>query len=136
MEAKDIAGRFTTDIIAACAYGVKANCFRYEDAEFRKLGKTIFKFNLTSLCQTSYFMVPKAVKLFKLPFFDPSFNNFMNKTFWEIFSERKRTGHRRNDIIDVLMRIKEKKEIEFGKIAYSLEGFLINIVVDLQMMTL
>jgi len=43
VEMKDIAARFTTDIISSCAFGIQTNSLKNPDAMFRKMGKKIFE---------------------------------------------------------------------------------------------
>lgn len=44
-EAKEFISRYTTDLIANCAFGVQANSLRDPNSDFRKNGKSIFHFN-------------------------------------------------------------------------------------------
>lgn len=127
LEAKEIFAKYATDVIGCCAFGVKANSFKYEDAEFRKHGRLIFDTRLkTSMAQTFSFVAPTLAKVFKLPFFDHRFTGFVRKVFWEIYHDRKTNHITRNDLIDTIMQIEDmyKKgecDIKFGKLSFSME---------------
>lgn len=55
LEMKEIAARFSTDIISSCAFGIKTNSLKDPDAIFRRMGRKIFEPNLENT--TSDFMV-------------------------------------------------------------------------------
>lgn len=65
-ELKDFTARYTTDVIANCAYGVQANSLRDPNSDFRKNGKAIFDFNwFRSLEFNSIFFLPELASLLK-----------------------------------------------------------------------
>lgn len=39
VETKELAAKFTTDVVAACAFGLEGRNFIEEDSEFRKMGR-------------------------------------------------------------------------------------------------
>lgn len=64
-EAKDFAARYTTDVIATCAYGVNANSLNDPISDFRRNGREIFDFTLYRMIElTSMFFLPQVVSLF------------------------------------------------------------------------
>lgn len=41
---KDLAARFTTDVIGSCAFGLETGCLENPDNAFRNMAKRIFRF--------------------------------------------------------------------------------------------
>lgn len=120
VEAKEICAKYSTDVIAICAFGIKAKCFQNENAEFRKVGKMIFDFKWkVAIQQTSYFFLPALVKLFKMNFIDPQATQFLRETFWHTLKLRQSQNVRSNDVIGTIMEMTKNKEfcdkLNFGK---------------------
>ena len=67
IEAKDIAGRFTTDVISSCAFGVEANSLKNPDSVIRQMGKKIFEPSWKSVLRimTSFF-APDIARFLKV----------------------------------------------------------------------
>jgi cytochrome P450 family 6 len=42
IEAKEVSGKFATDVITTCAFGIESNCLLDANAEFRQYGRKIF----------------------------------------------------------------------------------------------
>lgn len=65
-EARDLISRYTTDVIANCAFGVHANSLQDPNSDFRKNGKAMFDFNwYRSLEFSAIFFMPEIASLFK-----------------------------------------------------------------------
>ncbi|XP_037043595.1 probable cytochrome P450 6g2 [Bradysia coprophila] len=106
---KDILARYTTDVIASCAYGVEANSLKNPESEFRKNGKRIFDFNWYRAVEfSSIFFVPELVPFFKFKAFSKQSTTFLRNTINYIIGERERTGSVRNDLIDTLITLKNE----------------------------
>lgn len=43
IEIREVAARFTTDVIGSCAFGIDMNSLTEKESEFRKMGKEIFR---------------------------------------------------------------------------------------------
>ncbi|KAJ3654762.1 hypothetical protein Zmor_013929 [Zophobas morio] len=111
VEAKEICAKYSTDVIAKCAFAINANCFKRDDAEFRKIGRLIFDFRwATAIQQTSYFFLPGLVKLFRLNFMDARASNFLRDTFWQAIKLRQGRMQKANDVIDAIIDMKENEE--------------------------
>lgn len=65
-EFRDIFARYTTDIIASCAFGVQVNSLRNPECEFRKNSRSITTFTLLRAVEfTSVFFLPELVPWFR-----------------------------------------------------------------------
>lgn len=116
LEAKEICAKFSTDAVASCAFGLAAQSFDDENAAFRKMGKMLFAFNFTNgIRQTSYFFTPIIAHLFRLPFLEPVVTAFMTDVLARTIADRESTGYKRNDLVDVIIQMKNK----FGKTTKS-----------------
>lgn len=113
VDAREVAMKFATDVVAACGYGTEANSFKFEDAAFRKASKRLFFLNSRRTFDiNSYYIAPLLVGLFKLKFIDSAFGRFIEKTLGEIFKIRMESGSKRGDIIDVVLQL--MKENKYG----------------------
>lgn len=64
-ESKDFAARYTTDVIASCAFGVNANSINDPNSDFRRNGREIFDFTFfRTIEMTAIFYLPQVVALF------------------------------------------------------------------------
>ncbi|KAF2879302.1 hypothetical protein ILUMI_26857 [Ignelater luminosus] len=91
VEAKEVCAKYTTDVIATCAFGIKSYSFQHKDAEFRVIGRKMFEFNLrNAFCQSCYFMAPSLVKSLKFLFFDRSIYEFTREFFGRRLKKERR----------------------------------------------
>lgn len=64
-EMHEVFARYTTDIIASCAFGVRANSLSNPDSDFRREGRAMFKYTLWRAIEfTSLFFLPEIVPFF------------------------------------------------------------------------
>lgn len=59
LEAKELAAKFTTDVVATCAFGLEGKSFIEPNAEFRKMGKKFL--------HPSFFQALKHMVIFLMP---------------------------------------------------------------------
>jgi cytochrome P450 family 6 len=108
MEVKDLSAKFTTDIVGITAYGLNVNSLNNPDAEFRKYGKKIFKFNLIRGFEfLSIFFFPTLVRWTGMRTFGKEATGFLRTALWETLIERMKSGQRRNDLIDILIELRD-----------------------------
>ena len=66
-EAKELCARYTTDVVATCAYGIRGNALQDPDCEFRRMGREMvepsFWLNIKMLI---VFLLPRVAKALKL----------------------------------------------------------------------
>ncbi|CAG2061241.1 unnamed protein product, partial [Timema podura] len=95
---KETMARFSTDVIASCAFGVKSNAMTDPNSE-------------VSIKLALAFFVPSIVHTFKLRVFDGSIAIFVRKTLWDNVEYREKNGIVRHDFVDLLMQIKNSGEV-------------------------
>ncbi|EFN62756.1 Cytochrome P450 6a9, partial [Camponotus floridanus] len=102
--------RYTTDIIMSVAFGVKSNCIKEGDNEFRYWGKKIFETHpfWTAL---SVFM-PQIMNFFSIPFHKRSVTDFFIKTFRENMEYRQSHNIIKHDFMNQLIQLMEKDYVE------------------------
>jgi len=110
VEVKELAAKYTTDVIATCAFGINANSFVNENSEFRVAGRRLFSSSLSRVAQTlSYFFAPWAVKIFRCKFLDGTAVEFLRKAFMDTMNQREISKVKRNDLIDILLELKNQE---------------------------
>lgn len=113
IEVHDLAERYTTDVICSCAFGTECNSLLDPKSEFRKVGRKIVNLNLfDSLRFASNVMAPDILKMFKICAFNPKYTDFFNKIVEETIADREQTNFQRNDLMDLLIRLKHNESID------------------------
>lgn len=108
---RDYSARYTTDVIATCAYGVNAMSIEDPNSEFRKNGRKIFDTKIARAFELMcFFLFPQIVSLFKLKVFSKDSTAFIKSTINHVIDEREKSGAKRHDLIDTLIQLKNEKE--------------------------
>lgn len=111
IEAKEICAKYSTDVIAICAFGIKAHTFKSENAEFRQIGKLMFEFTIPrAVQQSSFIFMPTFVNLFRLKLFPDRVIKFLSSVFWATIEQREKNNVKGNDLIDLLIQIRANQE--------------------------
>lgn len=110
LELKEMCAKFTTNVIATCAFGIQANCFEREDSEFRVAGRRIFDTKgINSFKRMCYIFAHTIVELFKFRFIDGSSAKFLGNILWQTIKEREEKQIFRNDLVEILINLKNQK---------------------------
>jgi cytochrome P450 family 6 len=81
--------RFTTDVIASCAFGINSNSLKDPDSEFGRRIRKIFDFSVQKgLVMLMAFFAPHLNKLFRLSFVDDKTNNYVRQIVWNTVQYR------------------------------------------------
>ncbi|KAJ9581731.1 hypothetical protein L9F63_023090 [Diploptera punctata] len=116
IEAKDVMVKFTTDIIASCAFGIQCYCFKNPNSEFMKYGKRMQQLTyLDNLKGLLYLTFPKLAIYLGIPLTDTSVAKFFRGAVKEIVDFRMESKERRNDFIELLLELMEEQTFQ-GKI--------------------
>lgn len=116
IDVREVLENYATEVISSCAFGINSQSFDNEEDEFKKAGKKIFdwddKFRAFSLM--SHFLMPGLARLLKLKFVDPSSAKFLKAIFFKTLTEREQNKTVRNDLLDLLIKLKNEDKGEDG----------------------
>ncbi|XP_023705443.1 probable cytochrome P450 6a14 [Cryptotermes secundus] len=143
IEVKDILGRFSTDVISSCAFGIECNCLKNENAEFRQWGRKIFQPSIKRIIVGILSGVaPIVLDKLKLSTFDSDVTKYFRKMVEETVEYREMNKVKRNDFMQLLIQLKQKGSLdseqgaedrsdeEFSGIDETADGIDINVSVS------
>ena len=86
---KETLGRFTTDVIASCAFGINGNSLKDPDSEFCGRIRTIFDFSVwKGLLMVMATFAPYLNRIFRLKLMDDKTNNYIRQIVWNTVEYR------------------------------------------------
>jgi hypothetical protein len=81
--------RYTTDVIASCAFGINANSLKDPNAEFRMYTRNIFDFSVRKgLAGLTTFTAPEIKNRLNIKFLDDDTARYVRKTVWSTVEYR------------------------------------------------
>jgi len=81
--------RFTTDVIASCAFGINGNSMKDPDSEFGRNIGTVFDFSVKKgLAMLTAIFAPHLKTIFRLKFIDDKTNNYVRQIVWSTVEYR------------------------------------------------
>ncbi|KAL1509575.1 hypothetical protein ABEB36_004287 [Hypothenemus hampei] len=108
--------RFTNDVIATSAFGLKVDSLEEPNNTFYKMGKAIT--NFTSYLVTLKFLLllvlPKIFYYFKISIFDKETTKYFQSTITETIKVREEKNIVRKDMINLLLEARKGNKIEDG----------------------
>lgn len=108
MEVRDVMGKYSTDVIGTCAFGLKLNAVSDDNSAFRKYGKSLFKPSLRVLFREFSLMIsPALLKIVKFKDFPSQATEFFHEAFHETITYREQNNVVRNDFVQVLMQARK-----------------------------
>eukprot|EP00092_Neocalanus_flemingeri_P034389 GFUD01037398.1.p1 GENE.GFUD01037398.1~~GFUD01037398.1.p1 ORF type:complete len:515 (+),score=153.07 GFUD01037398.1:55-1599(+) len=115
LEAKDVFGKYTLDAIATSGFGIESNSFKEPNSVFRQTALRMVRAEGygSKLDLVKFFVLivsPKLAKLLGITMMPSGTVEFFAKIIKQTVEQRRETGKRRNDIIDLLLD--EIKKIE------------------------
>jgi cytochrome P450 family 6 len=82
-------GRFTTDVIASCAFGINSNSLKDPEGEFRRRIRTILDFSVQKgIVMVMAFFAPYLNTISRLKYVDDETNNYVRKIVWNTVEYR------------------------------------------------
>jgi cytochrome P450 family 6 len=89
VEVKEVMARFTTDVIASCAFGINGNSLKDPDSEFGRRVRTVFDFSAQKgFLSVMAFFAPYLNTIFRLNFMDNKTNNYVRQIVWSTVEYR------------------------------------------------
>jgi len=81
--------RYTTDVIASCAFGINGNSLKDPDSEFGRRIRTVLDFSVKKGILTLFaFFAPYLNNIFRLSFMDDKINNYVRQIVWNTVEYR------------------------------------------------
>lgn len=103
LDFKDLAARFTTDIIASIAYGCECNSLENPNHEFRIYGRKIFDVNPVKILLC--FFAPIILRITRMRPVAPDVSVYFNKIFNDVVAYRQKNNVVQNDFVDLLIEL-------------------------------
>lgn len=112
MNCKELAAKFTTDVVSSCIFGTDAKSFTDENAIIRKMGTNLLSSNWkTAVYFILSFIFPIIKKYWKMPLVGKEIEQFFIDMMDEAVSYRQNNQIDRADYLSYLIQIKEKKNL-------------------------
>jgi len=113
VEFRDVLAKYSTDIIASCAFGIECNCLKNPDAEFRKWGRRIFETTFDAVVRGMlYFLVPSVPISLGISGTPNDITTFFRTLVHETVKFREKHSINRNDFLQLLIRLKNQESLE------------------------
>lgn len=109
-EMKDTYSRFTNDIIATTAFGLKVNSLKEQKNVFYEMGNRLTQFRGISITLrfVAHMLSPKLAKYFGVPFLDRKASNYFYKVIDETIKAREEQNVVRPDMINLLLEARKE----------------------------
>ncbi|XP_063242831.1 cytochrome P450 6a8-like [Bacillus rossius redtenbacheri] len=105
-EVQDAAARFTTDVIATCAFGVQGRSLAEPDSEFRRWGRKCFEPSAEVVLRNVLaFVLPAACSLLRVRTTPSGVTGFFRRLVAEAAAPRRSGAVRRADFLQLLVQL-------------------------------
>ncbi|CAK9827566.1 Probable cytochrome P450 6a14 [Anthophora retusa] len=111
IEVREIAAKFTTDVIGSCAFGIEMNSLSDEESEFRRIGKKIFSTDYISILRNRMQqIVPQLNTLINYVLPHNETTKLITKIVTETLEYREKNNIVRPDFMNILLELKKHPE--------------------------
>ncbi|KAB0791056.1 hypothetical protein PPYR_02856 [Photinus pyralis] len=111
LDVKDVVGRFTTDIIGSCAFGIDCNSLFNPESEFRKYGVRVFEDTvIDALKNFTSFSFPEILHLFNVAITKRDVGEFFMNVVRQTVNYREANGVIRKDFMQLLLQLKDSND--------------------------
>lgn len=117
LELKDVLGRFTTDVIGTCAFGISCNSLKDPNAEFRVKGKKMFDIPRNKAIKQMFMASFKELaRSLRMKTIHDDVSQFFMKIVEETVKYREENDVKRNDFMDLLIELKNHGSLDGDKV--------------------
>ncbi|KAM7343839.1 cytochrome P450 6A1-like isoform 2-T2 [Cochliomyia hominivorax] len=103
-------GRFTTDIISSCAFGIECNSLTNPNSEFPRLGKkSIMEPRHNAIIMALIDGFPELARKFGMRILPDDVHQFFMKTITDTINYREQHKIQRNDFLNILLEMKNNE---------------------------
>nr|CAD7459333.1 unnamed protein product [Timema tahoe] len=112
MEFREVAAKYTTDVIGTCAFGLQFNSLSDENSEFRIMGRRVFKFSLLEAIPRAFcFFFPRVAETLGISFIPKDVTKFFLRVVKDVVGYREKNGIVRKDFLQLLIELKGKRNV-------------------------
>lgn len=111
-DVKELMSKYTTDVVSNCVFAIDAQSFTKEKPEIREMGRRIMDFNFKAqviMFLTTFF--PSITNFYKFTFVALDVQEFFIRIMKDAIRHRKQNNIVRNDYLDHLLSLEEKKQV-------------------------
>ncbi|XP_058817241.1 uncharacterized protein LOC131680542 [Topomyia yanbarensis] len=126
VETKELAAKFTTDVVSNCIFAADAQSFTSEKPEIREMGRKLMEPSFKSFIMMMFIgMFPRLSKILKVGFIPKSIEAFFANLMSQAIHHREASATKRVDYLDYLISLRNKKEIsELDMAAHGVTFFI------------
>jgi cytochrome P450 len=111
-DARELAAKFTTDVVSNVVYGLDAESFTKEKPQIREMGRDIFAFTSFTFFKTILVSsVPFLKNYIEIRFSKDGVQDFFKDLMIQAINYRKENNVQREDFLDYVIQLREKKHI-------------------------
>ena len=108
-EFRELASKFTVDVIASCAFGIEVNSFLNPKNDFQRIAQKVSNFSgfWTTIKFVGYMISPKIMKKLKISLLDKETCDFFQTAILDTMKYRVEKGIIRHDMINLLIQARK-----------------------------
>ncbi|XP_058821756.1 probable cytochrome P450 28d1 isoform X2 [Topomyia yanbarensis] len=109
---KELMSKYTTDVVSNCIFAIDAQSFTKEKPEIREMARRIMDFNIiVKIAMAAVTLFPSIKNFYKFSFIPKDVEAFFIRIMKDAIRYRKQNKIVRNDYLDHLLSLEEKKNI-------------------------
>lgn len=113
IEIRDVLGRFMTDVIASCAFGLETDCLNQPNSKFREMGRKMINFPKSKALKLIFASTfQKQAQMLGVRWNDKDVSDFFINVVRETIRYRKDSGLRRNDFMQLLIDMMKDADVD------------------------